>query len=91
MSSAKQFLKIAALDFLNAVIIVAATRAYVVKSYAWTGVLEVVFITQWFKSRNISFDDAKSRQWNFGYPAYLLGSVLGTLAGLWLSVHILGE
>lgn len=91
MKKARLFVKIAGLDFLNAVIIVAATRAYVVKSYAWTGVLEVVFITQWFKSRNISFDDVASRKWSFGYPAYLLGSVLGTLAGLWLSIHSLGE
>ena len=87
----KLFVKIAALDFINAVIIVAATRAYVVKSYAWTGVLEVVFVTQWFKSRNFSFDEVESRKWSFGYPAYLLGSVAGTLFGLWLSIHILGE
>lgn len=91
MKNAKLFVKIAALDFINAVIIVAATRAYVVKSYAWTGILEVVFITQWFKSRNISFDDAESRKWSFGYPAYLIGSVTGTLLGLWLSIHTLGE
>jgi len=91
MNRTSLFLKIAALDFLNAVIIVAATRAYVVKSYAWTGILEVVFVTQWFKQRNISFDDTESRKWSFGYPAYLAGSVLGTLFGLWLSVHTLGE
>jgi len=87
----KLFLKIAALDFLSAVIIVAATRAYVMKSYRWTAILEVAFVTQWFKSRNISFDDVESRKWRFGYPAYLLGSVGGTLFGLWLSIHILGE
>ena len=87
----KLFMKIAALDFFNAVIIVAATRAYVAKSYVWTGILEVVFITQWFKSRNISFDDVESRKWSFGYPAYLIGSVTGTLLGLWLSIHTLGE
>jgi hypothetical protein len=87
----KLFLKIAALDFLSAVIIVAATRAYVMKSYRWTAILEMAFVTQWFKSRNISFDDVESRKWNFGYPAYLLGSVSGTLFGLWLSIHILGE
>jgi hypothetical protein len=87
----KLFLKIAGLDFLNAVLIVACTRAYVVKSYTWTGLLEVVFVTQWFCQRNLAFDDVKARKWSFGYPAYMLGSVLGTLAGLWLSIHTLGE
>jgi hypothetical protein len=91
MNRVSLFLKIAALDFLNAVLVVAATRAYVMKSYTWTGVIEVVFVTQWFKSRNISFDDVESRKWSFGYPAYLLGSVTGTLVGLWLSIHTLGE
>ena len=85
------FMKIIGLDFLTAVLIVLCTRAYVVKSYAWTGFLEVVFVTQWFKSRNIAFEDADSRKWNFGYPAYLFGSVGGSLFGLWLSIHILGE
>jgi hypothetical protein len=91
MKRAKLFAKIVALDFFNAVIIVLATRAYVAKSYAWTGILEVVFVTQWFKSRNISFDEVESRKWSFGYPAYLLGSTAGTLFGLWLSVHTLGQ
>lgn len=79
------FLKIAALEFLCALLIVAATRAYVLGSYRMTAAIEVAFITQWFYARGISFDDAESRSWKFGYPAYLVGAVAGTLVGLFLS------
>jgi hypothetical protein len=84
----RKFLLIAALDFISAVIIVAATRAYVAANYHQTAIWEVVFVTQWFKSRNMGVEDADARSWRFGYPANLLGSVLGTLAGLWISVHL---
>lgn len=50
-----------------------------------TAIVEVVFITQWFYARGISFEDAESRSWRLGYPAYLLGAVAGTLTGLLLS------
>jgi hypothetical protein len=85
IGSSRLFAKIAALEFFSAVLIVAATRAYVLGSYSVTAIVEVVFITQWFYSRGISFEDAESRSWRLGYPAYLLGAVTGTLTGLFLS------
>jgi hypothetical protein len=36
----KLFWKITALEFLSALIIVAATRAYVIGSYRWTAIAE---------------------------------------------------
>jgi hypothetical protein len=84
------FARIAALEFLSALLIVAATRAYVLGSYRFTAFIEVAFITQWFYARGISFDDAQSRSWKLGYPAYLLGAVAGTLIGLFLSKKIAG-
>ena len=85
------FWKITALEFLSALIIVAATRAYVIGSYRWTTITEVAFVTQWFYGHNISFDSPASRSWKLGYPAYLLGAVAGTLLGLFGSLHILGR
>jgi hypothetical protein len=79
------FARIAALEFFSALLIVAATRAYVLGNYRATAAVEVVFITQWFYARGISFEDAESRSWKLGYPAYLLGAVAGTLTGLFLS------
>jgi hypothetical protein len=79
------FTRIALLEFFSALLIVAATRAYVLGNYRATAVVEVAFITQWFYARGISFDDAGSRSWKLGYPAYLLGAVAGTLIGLFLS------
>ena len=87
-TKAKTFLTIAGLDFLNAVIIVACTLAYVKHNYKQTVIWEVIFVTQWFKQRNLSFDDAATRSWKFGYPAYLLGSVFGTVVGLWLGTRL---
>lgn len=87
----KLFLTIVLLEFASAVIIVAATRAYVLKSYSWTAVTEVLFVTQWFWARNISFVDDKSRCWHFGFPAYLIGAVSGTLGGLFFSTKLLGQ
>jgi hypothetical protein len=82
------FLRIAALEFLSALLIVGATRAYVIGSYRQTAVMEVAFVTQWFYARGISFDDERSRSWYVGYPAYLIGAVGGTLCGLCLSKRI---
>ena len=87
----RKFFIIAGLDFVSALIIVAATRAYVKGSYRQTAIWEIVFVTQWFKQRNIGIEDEAARNWRFGYPAYLLGSVLGTLAGLWISQTLLGS
>lgn len=86
----KLVLKIAALEFCSALLIVAATRAYVLGSYSMTAIAEVAFITQWFYARGISFDDEKSRCWKHGYPGYLVGAVAGTLMGLFLSKQIGG-
>lgn len=85
ITSSRLFWKIAALEFFSALLIVAATRAYVLGSYRMTAIVEVVFITQWFYARGISFEDVESRSWRLGYPAYLLGAVAGTLTGLFLS------
>jgi hypothetical protein len=87
----KLFAKIALLEFVSALIIVAATRAYVIGSYKWTAVTEVVFVTQWFWSRNLSFDEPAARSWKVGYPAYMVGAVAGTLLGLFVSLRVLGQ
>jgi hypothetical protein len=87
----KLWVKITTLEIISAIIIVAATRAYVMGSYRWTTVLEVAFVTQWFWSRNIPFEDPRARTWGYGYTAYLVGAVVGTLAGLYVSMHLLGR
>lgn len=84
------WLKITLLEVASAVIIVCATRAYVLGSYKWTAFTEVAFIVQWFWSRNIPFEDERSRSWRYGFPAYLVGAVGGTLLGLAISQTLLG-
>lgn len=81
----KLALKIILLEFTTALVIVAATRAYVSGRYSLVVATEVVFVIQWFYSRQLSFDDEKSRSWLVGFPAYLIGGVAGAVAGLYLS------
>jgi hypothetical protein len=85
------FIKLALCEFLEALIIVACTRAWVVKSYGWTAVLEVAFMTEMFYSKKMTFDEEKARSWKFGYPAQVLGALAGTLLGLLISTRMLGE
>jgi len=80
----KLLVKIAALEFTTAVVIVAATRAVASGSYTKTGFYEVIFVAQWFWSRNLGFQD-ESRSWKTAFPAYAIGAVLGAWFGLWIS------
>lgn len=76
---------------LEALVICAATRAFVLGSYPLVAVAEWAFITQWFWARNIAFDDDRSRSWQTGYPAYVVGSVVGAVLGLYLSTKVMGK
>lgn len=90
MLRVKLFLKIVFATLIEAFVICAATRAFVLGSYSLVALTEVAFITQWFYARNISFDDPESRSWKYGYPAYVIGSVLGAMIGLFISKSVLG-
>jgi hypothetical protein len=76
--------KIAGLEFTTALVIVASTRAYAEGSYTKTALWEAIFVVQWFVGMQFMFDK-RSRTWNYGFPAYLVGAVAGALVGLWLT------
>jgi len=78
-------IKIIALEFSSAVVIVLATRAIARNSYSLVAATEFLFVAQWFAARNLSFDDPASRSWRTGFPAYAIGAIVGSLLGLWLS------
>lgn len=81
---------IVGVTFCEALVILLATRAFVLGSYLGVGCVEVIFVAQWFYSRGLSFEDDRSRSWLIGFPAYLVGSVAGALVGLYISKSIGG-
>lgn len=85
------FWKLALLEFTSTVLIVFCTRAYVDASYFWSLAIEIAFITQWFYNQRLIFDDARTRQWNYGYIAYQIGALSGVASGIWISKVLLGK
>jgi hypothetical protein len=79
------WLKIFLNEFLFAFLCVATTKAYVHNACAQASVFEASLATLLFYDKRITFDDERSRKWGYGYPFYLLGAVLGMLAGMFVS------
>jgi hypothetical protein len=80
----KLLLKILVLQIVEALVIVACTRAYVKGGYAQTAIYEVAFIAQWFWQRNLGFE-SEARSWLKAFPVYAVGAVVGAWLGLWLT------
>ena len=79
------WLKIFLSEFIFAFLCVTTTKAYVHNAYAQASVFEASLATLLFYDKRITFHDDRSREWNYGYPFYLIGAVLGMIAGMLVS------
>lgn len=72
-------------EFLFAFLCVTTTKAYVHNAYARASIFEASLATLLFYDKKITFEDGRARTWDYGYPFYLLGAILGMLAGMFVS------
>ena len=80
-----KFARIFALEFVSTFLIVGCTREYVAAKYMKTALFESVWITQWFYQAKLFNEQEETRSWSLGYPAFLIGTVLGAWAGIWIT------
>lgn len=69
-------------EFLFAFLCVLTTKAYVRDARTQAVVFEAAFATLLFYDKKITFEDDRAREWKYGYPANLVGAVLGMLTGM---------
>ena len=86
----KLFAKLAALEFMSTLLIVASTRAYTQASYGWTLITEFLWLSQWFVMQKLMIEEAKSRSW-LGYWAFQVGTCAGAVVGIWITQRLYGH
>jgi hypothetical protein len=79
------WLKIFFSELIFSFLCVITTKAYVHNAYAKASIFEAAFATLLFYDKKITFEDERSREWKYGYPFNLAGTLLGMLLGMLIS------